>query len=169
MLFQIKALIRKMPKLKWNGQLKCWIRKKSFHLFKSNGVGLTRSTTECFGSCVSNLQASCGPAQPNLSCSCSLSYFIMVAALPCWEAQPSPGACTHHSATTKHRCAIEILWAETKACGRHSAVLTQDIANNYVHFDTLPEIKEACKQVALANKLCRGLQIPLHLMSVLTS
>lgn len=71
------------------------------------------------------LQATCSPAwlatQPT-SCSVPSQW------------QP---ACTHHSVTTKHWCAINHIWAETRTRRGNSAVLTKVTANNVMHFNTL--------------------------------
>lgn len=40
---------------------------------------------------------------------------------------------------TEYRFAIGTVWVKTRAQGGHSAVLTQVIANNCVHFHTLSE------------------------------
>ena len=47
---------------------------------------------------------------------------------------PTPGV---HLSLRNSRCAIKGVWAATRVQGEHSAVLTQIIENNCMHFDSL--------------------------------
>lgn len=69
---------------------------------------------------------------PMLTCTTCppLSLWLSPAELPC----PAARSHTHHSPAAKHLCAISAVWAETRARGGRSAVLTQVIANNFVCF-----------------------------------
>lgn len=76
------------------------------------------------------------PAQPNLWP--PLPSAIMASALPINGPSLALGA--HPSLIiTEYRFVIGTVWVKTRAQGGHSAVLTQVIANNCVHFHTLSE------------------------------
>lgn len=64
------------------------------------------------------------------------------AAFPCpapswWQLCAAKWPSPHHSAATKLQCAVGTVWAEIRTWAGHSAVLTQAMANNHMHCDTM--------------------------------
>lgn len=79
--------------------------------------------------------ASCNPGQIILqpaSCPAPSWWWLFPISSPAWYQ-----VWIHQSETTKHQCMISTILTETGMREGHSGVLTQVMANNRMHFDTV--------------------------------